>query len=305
MTARSGQGSLPEKAARFVLAAIVGGLALGPLRSARASEAGSEADLPASDAARTHAAKTDAEASEAVATEAARTERKPEPRRDARPARVALHRGVFASMSLSIGHPNDGSQLRAKRLRPSPHLAILDKSRGRTFGHPSLVLMLQRSARQVAKSFPGSKLVVGDLSHEKGGPLSGHHSHQSGRDADVAFYARDARGRPIVLDRYVAFDADGRAKDGSGLVFDDERNYRLIETWVRDARASLAYVFVSRPLKARLVAWGNKHAKNRELFERIAPLFLQPENAEPHDDHFHVRVRCPAKQESICHEGAK
>jgi penicillin-insensitive murein endopeptidase len=310
MTARWGQGSPYEKAARFVLSAIVCGLAMGPLSMARASEAASGEDRPAADAASadaasTDAAKTDADASEAVATEAARKERKAAPRRDTRPARVALHRGVFASMSLSIGHPNDGSQLRAKRLRPSPHLAILDKSRGRTFGHPSLVLMLQRSARQVAKSFPGSKLVVGDLSHEKGGPLSGHHSHQSGRDADVAFYARDARGRPIVLDRYVAFDADGRAKDGSGLVFDDERNYRLIETWVRDARASLTYVFVSRPLKARLVAWGNKHAKNRELFERIAPLFLQPENAEPHDDHFHVRVRCPAKQESICHEGAK
>ncbi len=227
------------------------------------------------------------------------------PRREAHRAKPSPRRGLASVMSLSVGNPNDGSQERAKRLRPSPHLAILERSKGRTYGHPSLVLMLQRSAKHLAKSFPGSKLVVGDLSLERGGPLSGHHSHQSGRDADVAFYARDARGRSVELKSYVAFDTDGKAKDGSGLVFDDERNYRLVETWARDSRATLSYVFVSRPLKARLLAWGEKHAKNRELLERMAALFLQPENAEPHDDHFHVRVRCPSKQEGICIESPK
>jgi penicillin-insensitive murein endopeptidase len=218
---------------------------------------------------------------------------------------AALDRGPLARMSLSIGAPNAGRQLRAKRLRPSAHLAILDKSRGRTFAHPALVLMLQRSARQIARSYLGSVLVVGDLSLEAGGPLSGHHSHQSGRDADVAFYARDARGRSVKPTHYVAFDADGKAKDGSGLVFDDERNYRLVEAWARDHRAGLAYVFVSRELKARLLAWGRRHGRDRALLERAATLFVQPDHAEPHDDHFHVRIHCPERQEAVCVESAR
>jgi penicillin-insensitive murein endopeptidase len=218
---------------------------------------------------------------------------------------ATLDRGPLARMSLSIGAPNAGRQLRAKRLRPSPHLAILEKSRGRTFAHPALVLMLQRSARQIARSYHGSVLVVGDLSLEAGGPLSGHHSHQSGRDADIAFYVRDARGRSVKLTRYVAFDADGKAKDGSGLVFDDERNYRLVEAWARDHRAGLAYVFVSRELKARLLAWGRRHGRDRALLERAATLFVQPDHAEPHDDHFHVRIRCPERQEAVCLESAR
>ena len=221
------------------------------------------------------------------------------------PPSAALDRGPLARMSLSIGAPNAGRQLRAKRLRPSAHLAILDKSRGRAFAHPALVLMLQRSARQIARSYLGSVLVVGDLSLEAGGPLSGHHSHQSGRDADIAFYARDTRGRSVKLTRYVAFDADGKAKDGSGLVFDDERNYRLVEAWARDHRAGLAYVFVSRELKARLLAWGRRHGRDRALLERAATLFVQPDHAEPHDDHFHVRIHCPERQEAVCVESAR
>ena len=58
-------------------------------------------------------------------------------------------------------------------------------------------------------------MLVGDLSSEQGGKLSGHTSHQSGRDADVGFYATDARGRAVELDHFVAFAADGRAKDAA------------------------------------------------------------------------------------------
>lgn len=208
-------------------------------------------------------------------------------------------------MSLSIGHPNAGSQVRAKKLKASPHIAILTKSKPNVHGHPALVLMLQRSAKQIAKQFRGSKLAVGDLSAPQGGALSGHHSHQSGRDADIAFYARDKSGRMVVPTAYVAFGADGKAKDGSGLVFDDERNWALVEAWTQDDRAGLAYVFVSRPLKARLLAFGSRIPKNAKTVERARALFVQPDHAEPHDDHFHVRIRCPQDQADVCKEASR
>src|SRR5262245_44096028 len=93
--------------------------------------------------------------------------------------------GRLAMLSLSGGYPNDGWQLRGKRLRRTPELRIRTASKDRVYGHPALVLMLGRSATDVAKAAPGSVLLVGDLSAKGGGPISGHKSHQSGRDAEI------------------------------------------------------------------------------------------------------------------------
>lgn len=218
------------------------------------------------------------------------------------PARYA--KAPYSKMSLSVGHPNAGYQVRAKKLKKGPGLEILPKSRDRVYGHPSLVLMLQRSAKQIARSFPGSTLTVGDLSFAGGGPLVGHASHQSGRDADILFYVRDAKGRIAKTPGFIAFGGDGKARDGSGLVFDDERNWQLVQAWAKDHRAGLAYVFISRPLRARLLAWGSKHATKDDI-AKVAALFVQPDDSEPHDDHYHVRIRCPADQEDICKEQSR
>jgi len=34
-------------------------------------------------------------------------------------------------------------------------------------------------------------------------------------------------------------------------------------------------------------------------------LLKQPEKGEDHDDHFHVRITCPAEQEEICRSESK
>lgn len=213
-----------------------------------------------------------------------------------------LRKAPLDKMSVSIGAPNAGSQVRAKRLKGSPQLVVLKKSADHAFGHPALVLMLQRSAKQIARSFPGSKLVVGDLSSRDGGPLAGHHSHQSGRDADIVFFARDAKGKQVVPKHFVPYGADGKATDDSGLVFDDERNWNLVQSWAKDHRADLQYIFVSRALKARLLAFAAKNPRSKKIIPEVAPLFLEPENAEPHNDHFHVRIKCPKAQEKVCRD---
>jgi penicillin-insensitive murein DD-endopeptidase len=214
-------------------------------------------------------------------------------------------RAPYSLMSLSVGHPNQGWHLRAKRLRRSRDLKIKEGSEKRAYGHPALVLMLGRTAKQVARGAPGSVMLVGDLSSEHGGKLAGHASHQSGRDADIGFYATDARGRAVVLDRFVAFAADGRARDGSGLLFDDWRNWLLLEAWAQDRRAGLSHIFVSTPLKNRLLAWARRRPAFQKRIDRVAALLKQPENSEPHDDHFHVRVSCPSNQTDICREESR
>src|SRR5690606_16006049 len=95
---------------------------------------------------------------------------------------------------------------------------------GNFYGTWELVQLLERAAYRVARRVPGAKLSVGELSREGGGLLAGHDSHQNGRDADIAFYMLDGRGRPYDPFGFADFGADGRGlPPNEGLVFDDTR----------------------------------------------------------------------------------
>jgi penicillin-insensitive murein endopeptidase len=208
-------------------------------------------------------------------------------------------------MSLTVGHPNEGFQVRAKKLRNTRALEVRGRSRNKSYGHPALVLMLRRSARDVASVVPGSRMLVGDLSYKRGGPIPGHNSHESGRDADVAFYASNSKGKPVRLNEFVAFGADGKAKDGSYFRFDDARNWFLVQSWVKDDRAGLSHIFVSRPLKRRLLKFARSQKRFHKYIPKALTLLKQPERGEPHDDHFHVRISCPKRLREICRNESK
>lgn len=208
----------------------------------------------------------------------------------------------YSLMSLSVGAPNDGWHIRPIKISKRKYLALKSGSGSRGYGHPALVKMLYRTARDIARSVPGSVMLVGDLSSERGGPISGHHSHQSGRDADIAFYAKNKKGKSVRLDRFVAFRGDGTAKDNSGYVFDDYRNWLLVQSWLKDHRAGISFIFISRPLRKRLLEYASGHPTFKRYVKEAAALMREPANAEAHDDHFHVRISCPKRQDEICRE---
>jgi penicillin-insensitive murein endopeptidase len=222
------------------------------------------------------------------------------PKQDGLPAKY--DKAPYNKMSLSVGAPNRGRQLRAKRLRKQPFLRIKKDSRANVYGHPALVKMLYRTARDIRRSARQSVLLVGDLSSKSGGPLTKHRSHQSGRDADVAFYATTAKGKPAKLDSLVAFKGNGEAKDGSGLRFDDWRNWLLVQSWLRDRRAGISHIFVSGPLRARLLRFARKDKRYRRYADKAARLLKRPKDSSAHDDHFHLRISCPKRQSDICRE---
>lgn len=213
-------------------------------------------------------------------------------------------RSPFSLMSLTIGAPNDGWQLRAKRLRDTPELKVKSSSKSRTYGHPALVLMLKRSAADIAKAVPGSVMLVGDLSAKAGGSISGHRSHQSGRDADVGFYLRDEKGRQVLLDQFVKIDEEGKVIGRRGVFFDDERNWQLVRSWLRDRRAGLSHVFVAGHVRNRILKYARSSKERRDYHDDAARLLHQPSNAALHDDHYHVRITCPERQKDICVEQA-
>lgn len=206
----------------------------------------------------------------------------------------------FSVMSLTVGHPNDGHQIRAKKLSDTAHLFVKASSVHARYGHPALVLMLRRSAKEISSDAGGIRMLVGDLSREGGGALYGHRSHQSGRDADVGFFAINSKGKSVQLAEFVKFEGDGKAVGSSNLIFDDYRNWLLIQAWVTDTRAGLSHIFVSHGLRARLLSFAAKDARFKRYVGRAAELLKQPEHGEPHDDHFHVRIACPKSQAGLC-----
>src|SRR5581483_7377451 len=77
-----------------------------------------------------------------------------------------------------------------------------------------LVSLLVRAAERVDRLYPGSVLLVGDLSSRDGGYLPGHVSHRNGRDADVAFYYSDSRGNRVKSERLLPVRSTGAAALG-------------------------------------------------------------------------------------------
>ncbi len=110
----------------------------------------------------------------------------------------------------------------------------------------------------------------------------------------------DSKGKRVTLDHFVSFGGDGKAKDGSGMVFDDWRNWLLVQSWVRDKRAGLSHIFVSSALRHRLLRYAQGKPAFSKYVSEAAALLKQPEDSSPHDDHFHVRIACPKRQTEIC-----
>jgi penicillin-insensitive murein endopeptidase len=85
--------------------------------------------------------------------------------------------GFYSRGCLAGGHaiPIDGNNWQVMRL-----------SRNRNWGHPRLLALIKRLARDGAAKDGWPGLLIGDISQPRGGPmLTGHASHQIGLDADI------------------------------------------------------------------------------------------------------------------------
>jgi len=202
-----------------------------------------------------------------------------------------------------MGWANRGALEHGRALTEGDGIRFLP---GRTlhFGTEELVGLLERVGAELRRR-QGARVTVGDLSARHGGPVVRHRSHQSGRDADVCFFARwySARGQgaPVDLDDYVSFDRNGRSLDGR-YVFDTARNWALLDAILTDRRVRVERIFISAPLRQRLLAYGREHGADGSLVDRAALTLLQPRGVSPHDNHFHVRIDCPA-DDAQCRDG--
>lgn len=175
------------------------------------------------------------------------------------------------------------------------------------YGTQTLIGAIERAAREVVQAFPGGyPLKVGDLSNPSGGAHSRHRSHRSGRDADLLFYARDAGGLAAASKAWMKFDQLGLGVFGNRAYrFDEARNWHLVRTLVLDEDSRVKWLFCSNQIKARLLRYAVRHEPSARAVVRATWILHQPSRADPHDDHFHLRVGCDAAERRLgCQEEA-
>jgi penicillin-insensitive murein endopeptidase len=204
--------------------------------------------------------------------------------------------------SLSIGRSSGGKILGAKALESSEAIRVLPRRHQRrclNWGTPRLVAALRRAAEAVRQAAPGSPpLGVGDISRARGGPIPPYsRSHQSGRDADLAFYQLDEKGQPVPAEDLLSFDARGYADSGKRR-FDVRRNWLLVRALLEDEEVDVQWLFISLPLRQLLLEEARKRNAPARLIERAGRVLHQPTDSRPHDDHFHLRIRCTPEERS-------
>ncbi len=198
-------------------------------------------------------------------------------------------------MGRSVGSPTSGHLVGGAHLGDAPYIRVMpaDRAGDVRWGLGSLVGMIDRAARRVRHQFPGAVLNVGHLSKRGGGGIEMHASHESGRDADLPFYVDDSHGKQVFSEHMVSFRGDGTSPVWPGARFDDAKNWALVAALLDDPVAHVTHIFVSSPLRARLLAYAQHAGAPEELRTRAAFTMVQPHGTLPHDDHFHVRIGCP------------
>ena len=174
---------------------------------------------------------------------------------------------------------------------PGFHWRTNRRNRESRYGTPSLVSALQRAAARVAERHPGSDLEIEDLSFARGGRIRGHGSHTSGRDVDVTYYAQREDGTRLdpTVSRW--FLRNGRARGHRDERLDVERTWLFLSSLLADEAIDVQYIFMFRPHQRRFLEHASGPARAR--FEEVVRT-PRGRHMDPHADHFHVRIHCPA-----------
>ena len=159
---------------------------------------------------------------------------------------------------------------------------VIRPQRNRFWGHPDLIAFVNYIGRRAIAEDIGV-LMIADAGQPRGGPITGHASHEVGLDVDIWLSLRDdygmsdaERANPTAVS---VLTADGTDIDQS--IWSD-RHVRLY-------RAAASYPGVTRifahPLIKRELC--RSATGDRSWLRRIRPWY-------GHHAHLHIRLNCPA-----------
>lgn len=189
--------------------------------------------------------------------------------------------------SVSYGAASGGRLFNGVPLKTTEGLDV--RSVAHAYGTERVVRLLRTAAKDVTTRWPNTPpLVVGHLSYKKGGPMSPHKSHQSGRDADISYYYRGNVRTENFFEMTVQ-------------TFDARKNWHLFKSLVDSGQVE--FIFISYYLQKPLYKYAKSIGYTDEQLEEILQYprsKYKPtgiiRHAPGHDDHFHIRFTCESDQ---------
>ena len=171
---------------------------------------------------------------------------------------------------------------------------VMRVDRNRNWGHPELIHFLKKFAPLAAKETGWHGVLIGDMAQPRGGPLPfGHMSHQIGLDVDIWF---------MPMPGHVLTTAERNKISASNLVAADGKhvneNFTAADAaFIRTAaeQGEVERVLVNAAIKKKLCEMqGDKHPS---WMDKVRPWY-------GHNDHIHVRLKCPADSPNCRHQPA-
>lgn len=160
---------------------------------------------------------------------------------------------------------------------------VMRSSRNRFYGHPSLIAYIQDLAQQAAER--DVRLLVGDLSQPRGGPMSyGHASHQIGLDVDI-WLTLLPLGETLNRQQTEDWEMLSVVDKYHGVLRQDRWTLRHRDMLQLAAASPLVErIFVNPIIKLGLC----RSEADRRWLRKLRPWW-------GHDAHFHVRLTCPVE----------
>jgi penicillin-insensitive murein endopeptidase len=171
---------------------------------------------------------------------------------------------------------------------------VVHPERHRNYGHPMLIDYLQTLGRAVHAKSLGS-ILIADLGQPRGGPApSGHSSHQTGLDVDIWFWSPEGiKEQALTQSEREALKARSVL---AGKSLNDNWTARTVEVLKMAASdPRVTRIFVSPIIKRELC---EKTEGDRTWLGRLRPWY-------GHDDHYHVRLACPADSPDCTKQAAQ
>lgn len=213
----------------------------------------------------------------------------------------APHLGTdILKSSYSFGTVTTGTLAHASEMHtdsPNWHFIPAAKTRHTNYGTANLISILSDAAAHIRTQHKGPKLLLGNISFEHGGDLPWSVSHNSGRDADVAFYSTYEDGSSVNHNHFVRFNRRSHGSLNKKRVhFDTERNWTFVKSLLSSEKAQVQWLFLANPLRRKLLQHAKQSNEDPLLISKAEQVLKQPSDSSPHRDHFHIRLYCSKPQ---------
>lgn len=203
--------------------------------------------------------------------------------------RVVLYRRKAGEPSESVGFPSGGSLAGGVPMVEGKGRRILAIG-WKTWGTDATIAILDRVLDRWAAAGHAQPILVGNISNRTGGKLEPHSTHQSGRDVDLGYPQKLAKGAELNWQEMTA------------------QNLDAAETWallrILADTGAVEEIYIDRSIQKLLheYAVANDVVPERSLSKWME--YPRPtgqadawiKHVAGHTDHLHVRFACPKSQ---------